>query len=242
MKIGIITDIHNNLSALSLMLEKFSAEGCERIICAGDIIGIGPQPEETVKRLMQIPSLIAVKGNHDRYLTDGMPKNVPNDEHMSFGEMEHHKWEHSLLSRESFDFIKILPYTVNTEIDGVSISVLHYAVNSENKYLGFTPNPDLSDCYNMFSNINSDVIIYGHDHTPSINADGKKFFINCGSLGCPGKDKNIARGGILTLGRGKPSFEAINLKYDANAVVTLINKLRYPECDIIKPIFYVVNS
>lgn len=241
MRIGIITDIHNNLAALSLMLEMFQAEGCEKIICAGDIIGIGPQPEETVKALMQIPNLIAVKGNHDRYLTEGLPESVPNSEHMDLGEMEHHRWEHSLLSKESFDFISSLPDTANTVIDGVSISVLHYAMNSENKFFSLTPKPDIDDCCRMFNGFTSDVIIYGHDHAPSFNTDGKRLFINCGSLGCPGKDKDIARGGILTVENSKASFEAVNIKYDVKAVIDLIDKLRYPEAEMIKQFFYGVK-
>ena len=42
MKIGIMTDIHNNRRALEEVLTVFEAEHCEQILCAGDIIGIGP--------------------------------------------------------------------------------------------------------------------------------------------------------------------------------------------------------
>lgn len=60
MKIGIMTDIHNNRRALEEVLTVFEAEHCEQILCAGDIIGIGPEPEETVQRLMALPNLLAV--------------------------------------------------------------------------------------------------------------------------------------------------------------------------------------
>ena len=63
MTIGVITDIHNNLTALKVIVEKLQQLGCDKIICCGDIIGIGPYPEETVQYLMQIPNLIAVRGN-----------------------------------------------------------------------------------------------------------------------------------------------------------------------------------
>ena len=47
MKLGIITDIHNNLIALNTVLEYFAQQNCDKIICCGDIIGIGPYPEES---------------------------------------------------------------------------------------------------------------------------------------------------------------------------------------------------
>ena len=107
MKIGIITDIHNNVVALEAVLEKFKAEKCDGVICCGDIIGIGPYPEETVSALIEIPNmLVCVKGNHERYLIEGMPSEIPNSENMGMAEMEHHKWEHGLLSSRSKDYIK----------------------------------------------------------------------------------------------------------------------------------------
>lgn len=61
MKLGVITDIHNNITALKVIAEKLQQSGCDKIVCCGDIIGIGPYPEETVQYLMQIPNLIAVR-------------------------------------------------------------------------------------------------------------------------------------------------------------------------------------
>lgn len=72
MKLGIITDIHNNLTALDAVVKRLQEIKCDKIICCGDIIGIGPYPEETVQYMMQIPDLIAVRGNHEKYLLEGM--------------------------------------------------------------------------------------------------------------------------------------------------------------------------
>mgnify|MGYP001025114291 CR=1 FL=1 len=51
MKLGVITDIHNNLTALRAVVEQLNQMECDKIICCGDIIGIGPYPEETVNIL-----------------------------------------------------------------------------------------------------------------------------------------------------------------------------------------------
>lgn len=36
MRIGVITDIHNNVVALNAVLKKLHTEGCEQVICCGD--------------------------------------------------------------------------------------------------------------------------------------------------------------------------------------------------------------
>ena len=77
MKIGVISDIHSNIVALNKILNEFEKIKVDKIICCGDIIGIGANPEETVKTLMQKKDiLIAVRGNHEQYLLKGLPKNV----------------------------------------------------------------------------------------------------------------------------------------------------------------------
>ena len=118
MKIGIISDIHSNIQALETVLKEFNRIKVDKIICCGDIIGIGPNPEEAVQMLIKKREcLISVRGNHEKYFTDGLPKEVHDDKRkMSFDEIQNHKWTQSMLSEESIKFIKELPVEKNIEI------------------------------------------------------------------------------------------------------------------------------
>ena len=237
MKFGIITDIHNNLTALKIAAERFSQMECDKIICCGDIIGIGPCPEETVQYMMQIPNLIAVRGNHEKYLLEGMPKVYPNEENMELGEMEHHKWEHSLLSTESIAFLKGLPYRQIFTCEGLNISVIHYCMDSDGRYVNYTANPSQDDLEKMFVNVNSDIILYGHNHSRNI-CKGDKLYVNVGSLGCPAQDKNLARAGVLNIEKGNAEIQSIDIEYNASDVIHSIDEIHYPDADNIKKYFY----
>lgn len=239
MKIGIITDIHNNSVALESVLAEIE-NTCDCIICCGDIIGIGPYPEETVQRMIQIKNLIAVRGNHERYLLEGMPNKYPNEERMGIEEMKHHKWEHKLLSKSSVEFLKSLPYSRALEIEGKRISVMHYAMNYENRYIKYKFNPSEEDLVDTFSSVDADIIIYGHEHNRNI-CKSEKLYINVGSLGCPAKDKNIARYGVLEITDGKVNIEAKELKYNSQSVVDKISEYNYPAADEIKAFFFGVD-
>ena len=61
--------------------------------------------------------------------------------------------------------------------------------------------------------------------------------INPGSLGCPSKDKNIARGLILDINKNI-NIKEIDIKYDINKVIKEMDELNYPSKEIIKKIFY----
>ena len=237
MKLGVITDIHNNLIALQAVMERLSQTGCDAIICCGDIIGIGPFPEETVQYMRQIPNLLAVRGNHEKYLLEGMPTQSPNEEQMGFEEMKHHKWEHGLLSAESIDFLKNLPYRVDVTYEGQRIAVMHFCMDYDGHYIRQKRNPSETDLKNMFADVPSDIILYGHDHSRTI-CKADKVYVNVGSLGCPGKDKNIARAGVVVIEEGRVDIQAIDVEYAANCVVEKINEINYPDADNIIKYFY----
>ena len=107
MKIGIITDVHSNIIALNTVLNEFEKIKVDKIICCGDVIGIGPNPEETIQALIKRKDiLLAVRGNHEQYLLKGLPKNVHDDGRtMSLEEIDNHEWTHSKLSENSKNFI-----------------------------------------------------------------------------------------------------------------------------------------
>jgi len=48
MKIALISDIHGNLVALQAVLKKADALSPDAIVCMGDLVGYGPQPNEVI--------------------------------------------------------------------------------------------------------------------------------------------------------------------------------------------------
>ena len=89
----------------------------------------------------------------------------------------------------------------------------------------------------MFANISADIILYGHNHNRNI-CKGDKIYINVGSLGCPAQDKNIARAGVLNIDNGTVEFKAIDLEYNADEVIRVIDSINYPDAENIKRYFY----
>lgn len=62
MRILLLSDIHSNLAAFEAVLAD--AGTFDKIWCLGDLVGYGPQPNECIDRLMDLPN-ICVAGNHD---------------------------------------------------------------------------------------------------------------------------------------------------------------------------------
>ncbi len=63
MRRAILSDIHGNLEALKSVLEDVQQQGCEQIVCLGDIIGYGPDPQACLDIVQDFDACIL--GNHD---------------------------------------------------------------------------------------------------------------------------------------------------------------------------------
>lgn len=239
MKLGIITDIHSNIIALNEVLKEFEKIKIDKIICCGDIIGIGPNPEEVVQRLMKVKEkLVVVRGNHEKYLLDGLPINVHDDKRkMSLEEIKNHEWTYSRISESSKKFLEKLPIYKNIEVENKKIYIIHYPMNSDGGYKEHIKNPTIKENEKMFSEVDSDIYVYGHTHVACINNKNNKWYINPGSLGCP-VQSNIANAGVLDIRDDKINFEQLAISYNVDEVIKEIKKLKFPFYEGILKIFY----
>lgn len=64
MRYGIFSDVHANLEALTAVIGAYRKEAIDVILCAGDIVGYGANPNECIEEVKKI-SRVTVAGNHD---------------------------------------------------------------------------------------------------------------------------------------------------------------------------------
>ena len=89
----------------------------------------------------------------------------------------------------------------------------------------------------MFEGIDSNIFIYGHTHTISINHENNKWYINPGSLGCPVKS-DIANAGILNINEEIVTYNQLHIEYDVSKTIQDIETLKFPFYKQILRIFY----
>lgn len=106
MLLALFADIHGNRQALSACLEAARARGAERMICLGDIVGYGADPEWTVETVMELVArgAMAVRGNHDSAI--GTPSETMNAEAQAAIE-----WTRGRLGADQRRFLAELPLT-----------------------------------------------------------------------------------------------------------------------------------
>uniref|UniRef100_UPI00056E7674 metallophosphoesterase family protein n=2 Tax=Nitrobacteraceae TaxID=41294 RepID=UPI00056E7674 len=104
MRLALFADIHANRQAFAACLDAARARGAERLICLGDIVGYGADPEWAVDTVMDLVAkgAMAVRGNHDNAI--GVPSDSMNAEAQAAID-----WTRGRLSGEQMEFLAGLP-------------------------------------------------------------------------------------------------------------------------------------
>jgi len=101
-RILVISDIHANLMALEAVLAD--AGEVTNTWCLGDLVGYGPDPNECISLIRELPNLVCLMGNHDLASIGGLGLETFNgDAHRSM------LWQRSALLQDNKDFLKSLP-------------------------------------------------------------------------------------------------------------------------------------
>jgi predicted phosphodiesterase len=64
MRVGLISDVHANLPALRTVLDRLADERLDRLLCLGDVVGYGGDPEACLALVRERADTV-VMGNHD---------------------------------------------------------------------------------------------------------------------------------------------------------------------------------
>ena len=102
MKILILSDIHANLTALETILAD--AGEIDAAWCLGDIVGYGPDPTECVERIMQLPQLKCILGNHDAAVINKIDDNAFNQDARTIID-----WTQQAMTASTLQFLQELP-------------------------------------------------------------------------------------------------------------------------------------
>jgi diadenosine tetraphosphatase ApaH/serine/threonine PP2A family protein phosphatase len=108
MRVLVVSDIHANLNALDAVLE--AAGSFDAVWCLGDLVGYGPDPNECIQRVRDLPDLQCIAGNHDRASASGMDLDAFNPEAKHALE-----WTRGQLTEESSRFLMELPETIESD-------------------------------------------------------------------------------------------------------------------------------
>lgn len=202
MRYGLISDIHGNLEALTAVLSEIDKLHVDTILCLGDVVGYGPNPNECVE-LVRERAAVCLIGNHDEASLGRVDL-----EFFNYIAREAIEWTMRELNQESSAYLRSLPYTHEFE----NVLIVHASPDEPRRWNYII---SLEDAEQSFAAFEQQMCFIGHSHTPWVIdlppsgrmqvrqeyptsfEDRHRYLINVGSVGQP-RDRNpFAAFGIL---------------------------------------------
>jgi putative phosphoesterase len=155
MDVGLISDIHGDVDALQLALDRLENEHrVQLVLCAGDLVGRGPDPDRVIHLIRQ-RAIPTVRGNHD-------------------------EWFHGI-ANDNAAYLKSLPLSWQQTVGGRSVYMCHGKPG--NNMWGLYRDHISNTLLNMMlSSLNADVLVAGHTHMPMYVRVERGCVVNPGSL------------------------------------------------------------
>jgi putative phosphoesterase len=216
-KIAVLSDVHANLEALESVIEDAEERGIDFYLNAGDSIGFGPCPNETLELLSE-KNVLSILGNYDLEVVGGNVKHkVEKNLALKFTRRE--------LAKSCELYLYSLPRELRLRVAGKKLLVTHGSPESIEEHLFHdTPIERLKILADVGK---SDFIIVGHSHEQFWKKANGTIFVNPGSVGKPNDRNPQAAYAVLSFNPCK--VELIRLDYNVKGTVNSIRKKGLPE-------------
>jgi len=150
---GIFGDVHGNYDALVAVLRYMKRLKISQLICLGDVVGYGAEPNECVEAVRSAAS-ICVAGNHD-YAALGKG----DAEAFNPWAREAILWTRDQLTQENKDYLESLPLTGSAD----DFEVVHATLQDPDSFPYIESSWDAAECFKLMK---KPIVFVGHTHVP----------------------------------------------------------------------------
>ncbi|MCK5850337.1 MAG: metallophosphoesterase family protein [Kiritimatiellae bacterium] len=195
MQYAIVSDIHANIQAWNAVLIDIKSLDIDEIISLGDLVGYGPSPAEVLKSVHTNINHF-VLGNHDAVICEKLDTELFNDR-----AKESIEWTQQELNKNAIEFLRSIPLSLS----GDNFRCAHGDFHDPASF-NYVIEPD--EAMPSWDTVAESLLFAGHTHQPNLFLlgasgiphlvepedfeleEGKRFFVNVGSVGHP-RDTDI---------------------------------------------------
>lgn len=218
MRVAVISDIHSNYDALQAVLSEIRPY--DALICLGDLVGYGAQPNEVVSELRSLKPDAIIMGNHDYAVSTGDTSGFVNHAVRAV------EWTRREIAPENMSYISSLRTKAEFTARGVSIVLAHGSPRDPlNEYV--YPSTPQFILRGLIDESQGRVLLLGHTHVPFHQEFDSKIIANPGSIGQPRDGDPRASYGILEVSIST-SFQLHRTTYDIDAAAGKITARGLP--------------
>lgn len=226
MLLAVFSDPHANLPALMAVLGRVDEIGPDMTLCAGDLVGYGPHPNEVVE-LVQSRRIPTVRGDHDDAVGHDREAWGPLDAPFSQRLLYHQSvaWTLRHTSDDNKLFLRRLPLTLSANVRGRSLVLAHGSPRRIDQPLG--PGTAVATLRRLLGEAHAHIMVAGHSHEPVHRVIDGRHLINPGPVGRPAGGRPEASMALIEVGNSV-EVRFIRVPYDSASVAADIRSTGLP--------------
>ena len=243
MKLGVISDVHGNATALEAVIADAAEVGVDRWWVLGDLVAIGPEPVRTLDRLVGLPGVELIRGNTDRYVVTGdrpPPSEADVLRDPELGGLRasveaSFSWTRDALAGTSWlPWMEGLPLELRVELpDGTRVLGVHASPGRDDG-AGITPSRPDDELAEALAGADADIVMAGHTHQATDRRVGPVRAVNLGSLSNPVTSDLRASYVVVHVDRHAHRLEPRRVAYDQRAFLDTVDRSGHPAADFIR--------
>lgn len=230
MRVAIVSDIHANWQALDAVMEDIKSQGCEKVLCLGDLAMAGPQPRMVIDFVRKQDKWTVIQGNTDKLIADFSPQ-IIEDMKSKFPVMAHALVDDVyFLEDDKKEYLRNLPVQKELEIEGVKVLMVHGSPRRNNEDI--LPDMPLEQIEEILKGVDADLVFCGHTHVPcGYQTDSRKTVVNVGSVGRPMTQNPQACYVVTNFENGGFSVEHRFVDYDRETAASIMLARGFEGCE-----------
>ncbi|RMG61256.1 MAG: metallophosphoesterase [Deltaproteobacteria bacterium] len=236
MKVAVISDVHSNMDALSVVLDDIEGEGVAQVWCLGDLVGYNAEPDACIEEVRKRCTYV-VLGNHDAAVAGHFEPL-----HFNLAARAAVEWTRKVLKRDNLAYLDRLPSARSVTEE---ILLVHGSPSDPEAYIMGISQAE-SELQYLFQRLRKRICFFGHTHVPvlyGMTRSGEVFhepgegevrldqenlyLINPGSVGQP-RDGD-PRASYLVLDLRELTVKWVRLVYDVDSAQEKVLRAGLPE-------------
>lgn len=223
MKIAVFSDVHGNIVALENAFEDMKKRGVNNVVCLGDLVGYGPNPNEVID-LIREKNITNIRGNYDTAVAFNKLDLIKENEINKFAL----PWNVNEITEENKIYLRSLPEKISMDFGGKAIAFVHGSTRHINEYL----KENSYEAEEIMKELRGDILVCAHTHMPYIKIYGDKLLINDGSIGKPKNGRPNSTYALIEISYKTTWYidaQIVEIPYDYEKTIKTMEEKNFPK-------------
>jgi putative phosphoesterase len=212
-RLGVISDVHANVHALTAVWNALQRRRADLIVCAGDVVGYGATPGETIA-FLERHEVLTTLGSSDARVAYDLGRTLEPRRGVADSILE---WTGGVLEEGHIAFLRRLKVSARLTTGRAKARLFHGSPDDPDATLDL--DGPIEDLERLLATLRVSLVLCGGSHVPYVRTTPAGVFVNTGSVGLSLNGEPGADCAIIEVTEEGIRPEILKVPYDVKGAI-----------------------